>query len=593
MTQESNELIREITTPNLPVFVGSCAHLARAPDAKGKGHEEADVSLLQTIFQSLTGLLPSHPTLFRPFTREIQTSVVGWLSIDVNTTDAVLPQEVKDHARELLVFLPQCASKTIAIEAWGKSLNDTIRSLHGTANLVFRSFEEDWVPHGSLARSLISANPTFESPVGDSIRGPFGFPSWSGIDAGLQRLSELLDIISVFICTETIYDVVLSVDDVVDALQRVICLAPPPSWKRGKVRNEVDTSETATLFTYLPTLHAQAIDLLSHMRTRFDSSVPIVLHDITTVFKNDYPNQVLRDSCYRFVLDLLESIGSTLGKENIKTLEPIFEGCVSDILVTYDHENKGASRDTWTEYERTMEALLISILSNVPGHISDRALRNLTESCAILRQQSRAVLSSALNVPASTTAGGTKHSLLPYLARMTPRSSDTEALFRPQMPVSIAAESASDPAAAGPAWPNEGEESGNDAATSVQEEFEKRFGIPRALPKAGAETRAPAPQTGPSPPPSAEETGPVAADAGKKEARDPPSAQILDQSSEVAPPSLALPAFPEPELPAIGHSASAADGDDSDSEMPELEVQSEIGMISETESEGDGGGTKA
>ena len=599
LTHESSELIREITTPNLPAFVASCVNLVRAQYPLGVSHDNHDVALFHTVIRSLSELLPSHPTQFRPFTSQLQTLIVEWLAPggpDARIENSIWPQQVASCARELLVLLPQCAPKNVANGGWSSAVIDVVRSIHLTANQVFRAFEEDWLPSSSLARSLVSATPLLKDDVEDSSQGPFGLQSWSGIDAGLHRLSELLGLLDAFTRIESMHAIVFPINDVLDAVERIMYLTPPPNWKKGRVRTEVDTLETTSLVTYLPVLHIAAINLLSSLMTRFESSVPIVLDNLTAVFQNGNLNQSLRNSCYQIALSLVENVGSALSREDVQALEPIFGACVSDMLSIYKSDDILHGQRTSTFCERLPEILTASILRNIPANNLNNATRNQLEAAAVLTRLDDALLSSALNVPTLVPSSRTSPSVLPFLARLTPTSAHTEALTRPQMPVTNTVDSTGGLLAVDAGYDTllqNGSHEGADheianveqSAASIREEFEKSFGIVRDSPQKGADTETHVPDVLPATFLRTETSGTSAANHETEPAEAFNPEPTLKDNNGLEWPADPAPAPSHEELSIPGQGILAGDSDESDFEMPTLEVQSDIGMITDEEAE--------
>ena len=521
-----------------------------------------------------------------------------WLApggLDARNEISIWPQQVATSARELLVLLPQCAPKNVANEAWSSAIIDVVRSIHLTANQVFRAFEEDWLPSSSLARSLIAANPLLKDIVEDSSQGPFGLPSWSGIDAGLRRLSELLGLLDAFTRMETMHAVVFPINDVLDAVERIMYLAPPPNWKKGRVRTEVDTSETTTLVTYLPVLHIAAINLLSSLMTRFESSVPIVLDNLTTIFQNGKNNQSLRYCCYQITLDHVENVGCALSKEDVQALEPIFGACVSDMLSIYKSDDILHRQRTFMDRERLPEILTASVLRNIPAGNLNNATRNSFEAAAILTRLDGPLLSSTLNAPSSAASSKTSSSVLPFLARSTPRSAHAEALTRPQMPVTNTVDSTGGILAVDAAYDTLLQNGSHEAtahepvnveqsAASVREEFNKSFGIVRDSPEKGADAETRVPDPLPATFIRTETSAMITADNETEPAEAfNPDPKMKDNGLEWPPDP--PPATSHGELSIPGQGTLPGDSDESDFEMPTLEVQSDIGMITDEEGE--------
>jgi pre-rRNA-processing protein RIX1 len=472
LTRDYPTLVREITTPSLPTFVTEGLRMA---------NEKPSGSLLQAILESFHELLPRHPTMFRNHLKTLQPFLATLIA---PTPSSKLIQEqrpstnrytsgVTAAAQQLYVQTPCCAPKGASSEDWQKSIKDTIKSAHRSADRVFRAVVEDWRPS---TRDTISMNGhTLDDEVQD-LEPDMSLPPWSGLFAGSERLVQLLHLVRQHLDSPTASPIALNLAAIMDLTVRMLSLTVPASGGRTspgsiKMNKQVSKDEQESLWLVLPDVHVATIEVLLALAGRSQSSTlaldSLILDQLVWVFGAEKDVAQIRTACYRAVDCLLERSGTGLGKSSIDSLVPLMRACCddllpSDLVTNTPQETPGQAKangnaqpqstgnaDTFLGSAKipkhtasgfaglrdAAHNLLPTLLGNTRALYLSDSLRACLDRTAICTQHKDAMVASVLNPPPSKKFGKPTASILPLMARSFPADKDVEGMTRPRIPV--------------------------------------------------------------------------------------------------------------------------------------------------------------
>ncbi|KAK1087100.1 hypothetical protein LTR33_001225 [Friedmanniomyces endolithicus] len=454
LTWDYTNLIREITTPALPAFIGTC--LSNAENQRCSGSE------LQAILEAFATLIPKHPTMFRTHEAQIRSELLRVLSVTSSTvgTGRHYTAEHRHSAQQLLVLLHNCAPKQGAADKWNETLRATVTAAHTTCDRIFRSVIEDWQTTSGVQPSL-AVNARLQGDVELDNDDAVGMTGWKGVYAGSERLIALLDLLGSQIETATAGAVTIRLGLVVDLLTRLFSLRTP-SAKLATVKpnQQVSKDEREALFAILPAVHVATLKLTRSILRRFGSSVASItqplLAQITWLFQAEASYSGVRTSTYGALADILKLQGPTLSRGDVSDVEGIIKACCQDLLPTAQvspaangvvngssNQNgvlgQQASKTTSANVPMTLrlaaEALVPLCFSQITSSHLPGRVRTLMERAAVLTQHKDALVASVLNPAPNGSRSKTQPSLLPLLAKQYTQSAEVEALLRPRMPV--------------------------------------------------------------------------------------------------------------------------------------------------------------
>ncbi|PQE22193.1 hypothetical protein CJF32_00004569 [Rutstroemia sp. NJR-2017a WRK4] len=455
MTHQYQTLIREITTPTLPTFITSCLNAISSKSSRS----DVCYSLVETAFRSFTTLLPRHTTIFRPFASQLRVVTRPYLAPTVRD-GAFIPASLKESARRLVVVLHQTVPKNGGGEEWGKAVRDLIKDIHVTADQVFRAVVEDWESNAGYIAETVNVN---EESSGGA-QNPDDLPSWTGIDAGIERLVGLLALLQCYLQGPTAAAVTIPLGSLFDLVTRLLSVSLPMDSGSGSVRLHpaIDRDERDGLWTGLPQILISALqisstisDVLGH---NFMPMAQGSLDLLVWSFPSGKHNANYRAAAYGFLTKVLSLVGQTLDKPRTTKLVPLMRACCKDLdkssLENQDSNmNKSQVKGASSQNADTLlqgsivtavvvdpavvaaaSALLPVLLSHLPQRYLDISMRSLVERTAILGQNKEAMLASILN-PFVGRNGKTLSSILPHITREYAHDDVVEILLRPRMPM--------------------------------------------------------------------------------------------------------------------------------------------------------------
>ena len=484
LTQGRQSLLREITTPSIPPFVTSCLNLVSLRRSAQEPRKPDLISpLLDTVLQALIRLIPHHPSSFRPFVSQIRSLLAPLLA----PTPCNLPPETGEEAesssgprpvvvlaQKLYALLPQCAPKNTSNEEWTKSIKDTLKGIHRTADRVFRAVSEEW---SSLARTPVNQPQaeTYGDVLSDGVDESIGLPGWRGIEAGCERLVGLLQLLESHIATESSSMYTLPAGAILSTMEKLLSITVPStsghqkSGDHARLNPEVGRDEREGMWLNLPQIHIAATAVLTTLMKRLDAvsiaSTQGVLEQLLWVFQREKGYPELRRSIYEAVVEILAIVGPSMPRSTVSAMSPLIRALCQDALpesnlfeMTSMPSPNGAKKppnnsaaatnaDSYLQPQgitpttpepvpavREVAAILLPlILSRIPqAHVSV-PVRSLLDRTAILTKNEKAMLTSVLNPP-ERPKGKQIRSILPLYARSSALSLDIEGLLRPRMP---------------------------------------------------------------------------------------------------------------------------------------------------------------
>lgn len=450
-------LIREIATPTMPGFVTACLQLIKQKLAT------TPLTVVETICEAFSTLIPLYPTVFRPFSSQIRAATKLYIA-PTPSDDAAIPESLTRAARKLAASIHFVAAKTGGSDEWAKLVDTVLRQLHATADQIFRAVDESWLPTSGYDRTkaTLDGEPRGGGDEADQ------FPSWSGITSGADRLNGLLAFLSVLVQCPTKAPVAIPMGAIMDAVARV-CVIARLSPKTQTWDQAIDTTpgigrdEKDELWSVMPEIHVAALQLMLNLLQALGRDmIPLVadiLDHLIRTFKSGMSNAPVRAIGYK-VLNAISAIaGPTMPKTMTDMLEPIAAACCRDLqedagyLKPNEKPSAAGSKDgkknsvaanadlflqTATStpeviprlepyHREAASQLLIALLSSFPQANFKPTIRGILDKTAILTRSRDAMFASVLN-PFKDQRGHMYPSILPYLSQQYPQDQGLEIL---------------------------------------------------------------------------------------------------------------------------------------------------------------------
>ncbi|KAF5640663.1 hypothetical protein F52700_3814 [Fusarium sp. NRRL 52700] len=458
--QPYQTLVREIATPTIPTFVTACLKLISLP--KNGEKLQTPLSVIETICDALSALIPLYPTTIRPSNSKLRTAVKPYL-VPTQSDEASIPQSLQRASRKLVISLHHVAAKSGGSDEWAKLIDTLLKELHSTADQVLRAVEESWEGTSGFARSQVELD---NEPNGGGSSAD-ELPAWSGINAGADRLIGLFQYLSDCLRYPTKAAVTIPTSALVDAASRLLLIArlSPKSqtWDQALQTNAaIAREEKDELWAALPDIHIAALHLIEALFQRLGqnavSIAPEILDHLIRVFKSGINLPIVRTTGYIVLKEILLISGPTLSKPSVGSLDPVFGACCRDLQQDAGHLKEAekpaatgtdskknsiaANADLFLQPQATAVVstpslepkhraaaanLLPVILSKVPQRHLKAALRGLVDQTAILTSNREAMLASVLN-PYKDQRGRVYPSILPHLTQQFPDDKGLEIL---------------------------------------------------------------------------------------------------------------------------------------------------------------------
>ncbi|KAI0023280.1 rRNA processing/ribosome biogenesis-domain-containing protein [Xylariomycetidae sp. FL0641] len=459
-------LVREIVTPNLPSFANACLQILRPPTSSKA--PKASLGLIETIFEALSTLIPLYPTTLRQFSAKFRGELRPFLA-PTTSDHGLVPTTLQVSSRRLVVRLHMTASKAADATEWSKHMEELVKSIHMTADHVFRAVQEMW--ESALGYNIQPTNLDIEPQGGGD--NAEQLPHWVGVQAGSERLVGLLDFVAEYVRCRTKSAVTVPISAIIDVTARISSIMPPSPGKQKsesvQMNPAVGREEKDELWSVFPDIQVGAMKLLLALVQRLEkNAIPIapeVLDQTLRMFQAGYRFPQFRAVAFALVRAVLQISGPTLPKLTVEGFSLVIKSCCRDLLGAAGHikrpkqqsptsqngsksrhvtQNADAFLSTKTEDEfvkvsldgdhlLAAEALLAALFSDLPQQHLPSALRSQMLKTAILSGNKDAQVASVLH-PSRDRSGRMPQVILPYLSRQFPREQSVEILrfnFRP------------------------------------------------------------------------------------------------------------------------------------------------------------------
>ncbi|KAI1766358.1 hypothetical protein GGR53DRAFT_486472 [Hypoxylon sp. FL1150] len=463
-------LVREIVTPTLPTFATACLQILKSPVTSKA--PKIPLSLVETIFEAFSTIVPLYPTTLRQFAAKIRTETRSYIAPTISD-ETIIPSSLQASSQRLAIRLHMTAVKGGDSTEWAKHLDGLIKTFHSTADQVFRAVQESWEPVSGNRSGHISLKVNFdEEPQGGST-SPDQLPPWKGIYAGSERMIGLLGFIEEYLRCRTKTVVTIPVSELLDVITRISSIMPPTLGKEKQqsvhMNAAVGREEKDELWTVFPDIQHAAMRLLLTIARRLGRNfVPVAqdsLEQLVRMFESCYHLSEVRTTMFILTHEILQLYGPTMAKLTVESLSLIIKSCCRDLLGSAGHlkrpkqgasslhdgqKNKSVSQNAdaflnsnaedesiavslSAEHIAAAETLLATLFSCVPQQHLPSSLRAHMLKTAILCRNRDSQVASVLH-PSRDRNGRTPQVILPYLTQQFPRDESVEILrfnFRP------------------------------------------------------------------------------------------------------------------------------------------------------------------
>ncbi|RDA84926.1 hypothetical protein CP532_5148 [Ophiocordyceps camponoti-leonardi (nom. inval.)] len=455
-------LIREIATPTIPAFATACLQLIK-PTASA-----LTASILETICDAFSTLIPLYPTTFRPFSGQTRSAVRAYLApTSCDSSSLFVTSSLQRAAGRLAVSLHHVATKSGSGDDWAKRVEGVIREVHATADQVLRSVHEAWPSSDGYVPIKVDID---SEPNGGSA-SPDELPPWNGLSAGVDRLVGLFLHLADYLTWPTRSSVAVPLSAMMGVISRV-CLIAKPSPKSQNWDQVLETNpaigreEKEELWCLIPQVHVAATHLSLVMLQRFEQGllplIPEMLDSLVRIFKSGMDVPEIRRGGYLVLGSILSIAGPTLSKQATASIEPLMAACCRDLqhdagllepsaqVPATDSSKKNkviANADLFlrpsapyssssaaaqdpildADHRAAAEHLLPALFSNLSQQHVKASLRRLVDKTAILTRNRDAMLASVLH-PYRDRRGRMYPSILPHLTRLYPQDQGLEVI---------------------------------------------------------------------------------------------------------------------------------------------------------------------
>ncbi|KAI0535528.1 rRNA processing/ribosome biogenesis-domain-containing protein [Xylaria digitata] len=459
-------LVREIVTVNLSGFANACLQVLKPPTSSKVG--KAPYSLVEAIFEAISTLIPLHPTTLRQFSGKFKAEIRPFL-VPTITDNVLVPITLQVSSRRLAIRLHMTVAKGGDSTEWTKHIEELVKTLHSTADQVFRAVQETWESTIGYKPQLVN---TDAEPQGGS-ENLDQFPRWVGVQAGGERIIGLLDFIAEYIHCRTRAAVTLPITAVVDITSRISSLKPPSSSTEkldSGMNPAIRREERDELWTVFPDIQIATmkvhVALIQRLEENYTPLAQETLDQTLRILQSAYRLPHVRTSAFILVREILHLCGPTLPKFTVESLGLLMKCCCHDLLGVAGYLPRpkpqshslsqngqkpktvsqnadafvpGKSQDDMVsvslsaEHVDAAKAFLTTLFGYLPQQYIPSSLRSQMLKTAILCRNRDAQVASILH-PARDGSGRTTQVILPYLAQQFPRDESVEILrfnFRP------------------------------------------------------------------------------------------------------------------------------------------------------------------
>ncbi|KAK7756122.1 hypothetical protein SLS62_001714 [Diatrype stigma] len=429
---------------------------------------KAPYSLIESVFESISTLLPLYPTTLRSVATKIRADARPYLA-PTGYERAVIPMSLSKASRRLVIKLDMTAPKNGDAAEWAKHVDTLIKEFHATADQAFRPVNESWEPTAGYTRQPVNFD---TEPQGGSDQ-PEKLPLWHGVQSGGERLIGIVDFIADYLRYSTRSAVTIPISAINDAMLRISMIIPP-SGDKDKLESitinpAVGREERDDFWAGFPDIQVAALSahlvLIQRLRRNFIPIAQETFDQVLRIFESGFRLPEIRIMAFTVINEVLNLCGPAMEQTTVEGLGLLIKSCCRDLLGAAGHVKRpkqqaatlqnGSKSKTVTqnadaflsnkieeeaiavslskEHLVAAEALLATLFSSLPQQHLPSAFRIRMLRTAILCQSKDAQLASILH-PSRDSSGRVPQVILPYLARQYPHDQDVELLrfsFRP------------------------------------------------------------------------------------------------------------------------------------------------------------------
>lgn len=447
-------LVREIGTSTIPGFATASVQILKSSTAE---YSTTSLSLVETICDSLSSLIPLYSGTLRPFSTQTQNAVRPLLA-PTSSDEFVVPETLQEAARRLVIVQHYVAAKSGGTDEWNKHINDLLDEIHFTADQVLRAIIEQ----EGRSRTELDVN---AEPCGGAPKSQY--PFWVGIEAGSQRVIGLLHYLSGCLSYSTKGAVTIPLSKISDVISRFCLVArqSPKSqtWEQAlQTKADIGKEEKEELWSVLPDIHIAALQLVQTGFQRLGEDIaPLaleILDHAVRVLSSGISLPTVRSATYETLGAVLRTAGPTLSKPYVDALGTVIGACCRDLQEDSGHLTPSAKAAGTTDtkkngtaanadlflkkpdasletpgnkldqvHREVASSLLAIFLSDLPQAHLKPSLRGLLDQTAILTRNRDAMVASVLN-PFTDPRGRRYASILPHLTQLYPQDQALEIL---------------------------------------------------------------------------------------------------------------------------------------------------------------------
>ncbi|KAF3922233.1 hypothetical protein ABW20_dc0100773 [Dactylellina cionopaga] len=304
LTTSKPTLTRELTSPHLPTF---SQYLVSPALATGDN--------LLVVLQSISQILKTHPTTFRP---QQQKTLELVRSILFSEDDKSHPNELLHAATVVYVALVKCAQPKTQGEEWVKLFKETVTAAEQTCDILFETLieEKDNDKPSSQRRHSDNANHLL-SPE----------------RVGVKRICTLITVLQTLLSQPTGFtpNPSIPLSPLISLLDRLFSVHP-----NTKPHPSFPPSTYHLLLAAYPVVLQHTIQLTATIVSRTSNYCPSLalqfLHPIAFTFKTAKYHILLRTQTYTALSHFLSLIGRTLSSKDTQPLLEIISTACEDIV---------------------------------------------------------------------------------------------------------------------------------------------------------------------------------------------------------------------------------------------------------------------
>lgn len=482
LTTSIQSVVREVTTPTLPVFIAASLSAIKPPTSNQDGTVIRALSpLLPAVLSSWSALIKHFASTFRPYVGSIKSICLSLVS------DRSCERHVQKKAIDVLSILHFCAPRNTPAMEWSQMYSQMIEAAHDTSDLVFRAIEVDWTPtipritKVTRKQKVASIPTTLTTDVS-------GLEKWTGVSEGFQRLSAHLTMLQALLTNSHYQEVDLPLGNLLDLTSRLSAVTFPTSKFTLRANAEVAREEREEMWLGLPTIHVAVLKLFTALVLSFGEMLYPICNEMVSqlweIFESSCANQDVRSAAYELLRALLDAHLALINKSDSSAVKRLVAYCCADIMSYSLREKLGNSHLTngkvnaktlniadalimnGTTSENatdnapalsheiyvTAHDLLPTLFTYAPLNLLEggSAIRAQLDSTSILLEHRDGILASVLKPyqpplnAKSNRSAQPNPSILPFLARSCSSEGTTrleylsiEGLLRPRMPMVI------------------------------------------------------------------------------------------------------------------------------------------------------------